>query len=121
LLAVQVVPPVQAWPQVPQLALSEVVSTHAPVQSVRPEPHEPAQRPELHTSPDAHAWPQVPQLAGSELTSTQADEHTMNPAVPQTQVLFALQVNVLLGQSVLVMHSTHCPVTVSQTGVEPVH
>jgi hypothetical protein len=88
---VQLVPPVQAVPQVPQLPLSEVVSTHAPLQSVRPAPHVAAHAPALHTSPPVHAFPQPPQFAGSDVESTHAPEHTTKPAEEQTHVLLALQ------------------------------
>lgn len=56
----------QVVPHAPQFVASEVVSTHAPAQSVRPAPqpiveHTPAE----HTEPAAQATPHAPQFAGS--------------------------------------------------------
>ena len=59
-----------ATPQLPQLAGSFLVSTHAPLHLVVPPTQESAQTPAEQTCPLAQAFPQLPQLAGSFLVST---------------------------------------------------
>jgi hypothetical protein len=49
----QTFPPVQTFPQLPQLAGSLATLRHTPSQ---------------HRSPEAHAAPQAPQFSGSELS-----------------------------------------------------
>ena len=60
--------------QVPQLALSVVVSTHLPLQSVSPLWQLRLQVPALHTSPELQAVAQAPQLALSVIVSTHLPE-----------------------------------------------
>jgi hypothetical protein len=73
------VPPAQAVPQLPQFALSLLVSTHAPVQLVRPVAHVVAHVPPLQTCPAAHAFPQPPQFAGSLAGSLHLPEQSSVP------------------------------------------
>ena len=49
-------------PQPPQFELSDAVSTHAPLHSVRPAPHAARHVQELHTEPVGQALPHAPQL-----------------------------------------------------------
>jgi hypothetical protein len=67
--AVQVAPPVQALPHVPQLELSVWVFTQALLQSVCPEPH--TQPPVWQVEPEGQILPQVPQLLLSVWVFTQ--------------------------------------------------
>ena len=64
-------PLAQAWPQVPQLAGSVAVITHAPPQRVAPAGQLEVQRPLAQVWPDGHAVPHAPQLAVSVAVSTQ--------------------------------------------------
>lgn len=66
----------QVLPQVPQLAMSPMGSTHSPLHSKRP----PAQvhAPRLQVSSGAHALWHVPQCAGSDASSTQAPPHSVS-------------------------------------------
>jgi hypothetical protein len=74
------VPPPQAWPHEPQLALSELRSTHPPLQALRGVVQEVVHTPELHTWLLLHAVVQLPQWFGSAVVSTQALPQTMLPA-----------------------------------------
>jgi hypothetical protein len=87
---VQLVPPVHASPQAPQLSESASRFTHGPLQDVVPRGQAHAlavqtwQAPPWQTSvPGAQAWPQAPQLAGSVLGSTHAPPHAVPLAQPQ--------------------------------------
>jgi len=75
-LPTHVLPVAHALPQPPQLPLSDVVSTHAPPQEVKPLPQPALQVPALHTSVAPHAVPQIPQFFGSDDVSTQVPLHT---------------------------------------------
>jgi hypothetical protein len=68
----QVVPRAQTVPQAPQLAVSLVVSTHAPLHVVRPIVQVIVHTPDEHTWPMAQAVPQAPQWAGLDCRSTHA-------------------------------------------------
>jgi hypothetical protein len=80
------VPPLHALPaahafaQPPQCAVSLVVSTHAPLQSVRPAPQVAVHIPALQTAPVPHEVPQLPQFLGSLEMSTQSSPHAVRPA-----------------------------------------
>jgi hypothetical protein len=63
-LAAQVMPPVHAFAQAPQLALSDARSTQPPAHAVRPVEQAATHEPELHTKLAAQPLPQAPQLAG---------------------------------------------------------
>jgi hypothetical protein len=65
----QTVPATQAVPHLPQFALSVLVSTQAPLQSVEPAPQEKPHVLLLHTSPVGHLLPQEPQLSESDVVS----------------------------------------------------
>ena len=67
--AAQLMPPVQAMPQPPQLVLLVLVSTHAPLQFVRPAPQEDIQRPAEQTCPVAHVVVHEPQCEVSFVVS----------------------------------------------------
>ena len=68
-LAVQVMPPVHATPQPPQLVLLVFVSTQAPPQFVRPEPHADMHRLAEHTCPVEHLVVHEPQCEVSLVVS----------------------------------------------------
>jgi hypothetical protein len=76
------VPPEQTWPlwqgwlQLPQLALSVVMSTHDEPHSM-PVVHWPLQVPATQTVPLPQAMPHAPQLAGSLAVSVQAPLQVM--------------------------------------------
>ena len=75
--------------QPPQWAGSDIVSTHWPLQSVRPSRQ--THLPPLHASRSPHVWPQVPQLRGSFCRSRHCAKppppppHSVRPA-PQAQM-----------------------------------
>jgi hypothetical protein len=74
----QVVPPVQAWPQLPQLLLLEVVSMQVPLHSCWPEtlqPHEPL----LQEAPLPQAVQLDPQWAESVFELQAPSEHMLLP------------------------------------------
>jgi hypothetical protein len=73
----QIDPPPQVAPQLPQLSGSLRRSTQAPLHAERPVVHEAAQRPELHTWAAEHCLPQAPQLAVLLWVSTQALPHAI--------------------------------------------
>jgi hypothetical protein len=76
----QVLPPVHALPQAPQLNGLDVRSTHEAPQAVRRVPHEATHRPTLHTCPEAQLAPQAPQLRLSLTRSTQLPPQETSPA-----------------------------------------
>jgi hypothetical protein len=82
--AAQVAPPEHALPQKPQLRRSVATSTQAPLQFVRPTPHESEHAPCEQTWP-LQATPHPPQLFGSAIVSTQAPLQSAYP-VAQVQI-----------------------------------
>jgi hypothetical protein len=62
-----------AWPHVPQFAASVAVTTHAPLQSVRPLGH--AHAPPVHDAVAGHAAHVGPQCASSMVTHAPAERH----------------------------------------------
>lgn len=70
----------QALLQEPQLLVSVCVSTHAPVQNVRPDEQESWHTPPAQPAPGGHEWPQVPQLEGSLCTSPQGESELLSPS-----------------------------------------
>lgn len=80
------VPPVQAWPQVPQLAALFARSTHAPLHRAKPALQVNPQVPPLHEGAAfatfvVHAWPQRPQFATSAFVSVHVPLH-VRPHAP---------------------------------------
>ena len=73
-----------AWPHVPQLLASVLVSRHVPEQLVSPVPHDTTHAPAEHTCPDGHACAQEPQLALSVLVSRQTPEQLVSPVLHDT-------------------------------------
>jgi hypothetical protein len=55
----------QAFPHLPQLALSELGSTHAPLHATSPGAHEPEHTPLEHAVAPVQVMPQPPQLCPS--------------------------------------------------------
>jgi hypothetical protein len=66
----QPLPAAHGAPHEPQFTLSVFVSTHVPLQAVRPPPQFATHPLEKHTSPGGHFLPQAPQLLGSTLVTT---------------------------------------------------
>ena len=81
--SLQVSPVPHALPQVPQFAVSVLVSAHPLLHLVLPVSH--AHAPPLQVSPVPHALPHLPQWAGSLLVFTQEPLHSVSP-VPQLAV-----------------------------------
>ncbi|HEY7033529.1 MAG TPA: hypothetical protein VH482_19490 [Thermomicrobiales bacterium] len=81
----QLVPPKQAVPQAPQLALSLAVFTHWPAQRVCPLGQ--AHTPLAQLVPPPQIVPQVPQLFASERTSMQPPSQATVPTGHGWQVL----------------------------------
>lgn len=78
-LAAHVMPPVHAFAQAPQLALSDVRSTQPPAQGLRPVEHPATHVPELHTKLAAQPFPQAPQLAALVFRLTQVPLQAVMP------------------------------------------
>ncbi len=72
-------PAAQTVPQVPQFAVFDRVSTHAPLQLVSPAPHTVVHWLAEHTWVAPHAIPQAPQFFGSLVKSTHAPLHDERP------------------------------------------
>jgi hypothetical protein len=124
---VQVAPGLQTLPQVPQLKLSAILSTQAPLQTVgvaAGQPH----TPEAQVPPMAHTVPHVPQLAASvarvaqpllQVTRPIGQVHTPAahtapglqalPQVPQLPVSVVLSTHTELQRSGEAAGHTHCP------------
>lgn len=88
----QVCPAVQAWPQLPQLALLLVGSTQAPLQACWPTTEQ-VQVPPVHVVPAEQAVPQAPQLRLSVIVLAQ---------VPPEQAVVPLA---QLDEQVLLLHT----------------
>jgi hypothetical protein len=73
-------PKLHTMPQLPQLAMSLVVSTQPWPQGVRPAPQLEEQVPAEQSSLELHAVPQVPQLLASLATEVHTPEHMTCPA-----------------------------------------
>ena len=109
-LAAHVLPPVHALPHAPQLALSEVRSTHPPAQADSPVVHVPVQTPEVQSGVlPLQAVPHLPQLATLVVKSTHAPLHNVVPAgqthVPELEASVAVE----LVQNVPPVHLPHVP------------
>ena len=77
--AMQNCPLAHARPQPPQCDVLVLVSTQAPLQSVRPPVHTTMHAPLLHTCPVGQTVPQVPQLALSVRRSRHTPEQLVCP------------------------------------------
>ncbi len=123
------IPPVQAavWqpsiaahlrPQPPQLALSELVSTHVPVQKLNGAVQIDEQEPPTHVVPAPQVIPHTPQLLLFELVSTQTPLHGRCPVgqfivhVPDMQ---------LMPVGHLVPHAPQLLLSVCQSTHAPLH
>ena len=71
----------QATPQSPQFFVSELTSTHEPLQFLSVPAQLDAQSPAEQTSSAAQACPQDPQFPGSFLVSTQRSPHWAKPSL----------------------------------------
>jgi hypothetical protein len=89
--AMQALPPEQVVPQVPQLAVSDLVSTHRFAHRVSDAPQVAAQTPTEQTWPAAQALVHEPHRVGSLLTSTQVPPQSRRPGsqtqAPPAQIL----------------------------------